>query len=77
MSDCNCTYCRGFCETPVINTRTKLSFKSESYPGIEAYVEDGMLYVCTEGDTYEPSYQEAEAPINFCPMCGRKFKEDK
>lgn len=27
------------------------------------------------GDVYIECYADRSAPINFCPMCGRNFKE--
>lgn len=38
-------------------------------PGVSAYVMGGALHV----EVYEDSYYEYEAPINYCPMCGRKL----
>jgi len=78
MSKCGCEFCsEGYLTKPVIHTRRILSTKRDSFPGIEAYVESaGLLYVVAIPDTYEPAYQAAEVKINFCPMCGRKFRED-
>lgn len=77
MGKCGCEFCsRGYLTKPVIHTRRKFSTEKGRYPGIEAHVVGGLLWVCAIANTYEPSYQEAQAVINFCPMCGRKFRED-
>lgn len=39
-------------------------------PGVTAYVMDGALHVDIDSD----ACWEFEAPINYCPMCGRDLR---
>lgn len=41
-------------------------------PGVTAYIMGGALHVEIDGD----ACWGYEAPINFCPMCGRKLGGD-
>lgn len=66
-----CEYCTNGKE--IISLNERLSLKRDIYPGISACVDDGMLTIATIADVYEPNYTEAEAKINFCPMCGEKL----
>lgn len=70
-----CKYCTGVIEV-ILDTRRKFSRKNPLLiPGIEVYVEDGMLTITAVCDTHEHNYQEESIDINFCPMCGKSFME--
>ena len=67
-------------ETTVILDTMKLGRHSDAMVGCAAYVtDDGQLHIlyCTETSDGGVSYGEVEANINFCPMRGIKFKENK
>lgn len=68
-----CKYCSG--EKSLRCTRGRLSSKGDFAPGIEVFVERGMLYITAVADVYEPNYMEEEIEINYCPKCGRDLKE--
>ena len=73
-----CKYCDWFSDDheELVNTRTKLSKKTDKYPGIYACIDrEANLYIEAVADTYEPSYLEHSIKINFCPMCGRELRE--
>lgn len=70
-----CKYCEEDEGEYIINTRTELSGKRDFYPGIQINIYEGnLLSVTAISDVYEPNCTEAEARINYCPMCGRKLK---
>lgn len=73
----DCKYCAEYCgedsKEDIYNDR-KLSHKrNQIYVGTQIYIEDNNLHLFAVADTYEPGFIEAKAPINFCPMCGRKL----
>lgn len=70
----SCEYCKD--DYTLIDTATKISRKSDCWPGITVGVENGELWVSAIADTYEPSCQEAFCKINFCPMCGEKLNKE-
>lgn len=67
-----CEYCKG--EKALFDSRTKYSRKGDFQPGIEVYVQDGEMSISAKSDTYEPGYEEAGFEIDFCPMCGERFR---
>ena len=70
----SCDYCNG--KKCIIDTRTIMSNKGDYYPGISVSLDmPGELCVDALPDTYEPSYLDASVFINYCPMCGEKFKK--
>lgn len=44
--------------------------------GISVGVVLDGLCIDASADTYEPNYIEEVIKINYCPMCGRKLKEE-
>lgn len=70
-----CKYCCGV--KSILDTQLIPSRKNEfGYPGIEVMIDGEELCVYAVADTYEPNFQEEFVTINFCPMCGRKLKEE-
>ena len=69
-----CKYCKE--DEPLHDLKPELSHKGEFYPGISVTVDGDRLYVTAIADTYEPSFQEVEVGINFCPMCGERLSKE-
>lgn len=74
-----CEYCVAGMTRMLFNNRDKLSNKRDIYPGIEAEIDSirSTIWIGACPNTYEPGWVEAEIPINFCPMCGEKLREEK
>lgn len=70
----NCKYCRPYCgEDKILYNNRKLSKKQkDAYVGIEVYIEDGNLNILSVADSAKANINEANIPINFCPICGNK-----
>ena len=66
-----CVYCS--CDRRLIERSNKLSDKGVFYPGLDVYIDRGVLYIEGCADVHEPNYIEEEVRINFCPMCGEKL----
>lgn len=73
-----CKHCTEWSNVPIFNNRNKLSYKKGGYPGIEVEIDpvEATMYIGACPDTYEPGWVEAEIPINYCPMCGEKLREE-
>ena len=73
-----CKYCNEWPTAELFNNCTKLSKKRDCYPGINVEImqKDSTLHIGACPDTYEPGWIEAFVDINYCPMCGRKLKDD-
>lgn len=70
-----CDYCLGLISLHY-HDRVLSNNKGNPYPGIDAYVESGELYITSIANVYEPNFQEVSVPIKYCPMCGMEFKEE-
>ena len=63
-----CIYCNSFVSAHIVSAEQGEDWS----PGVSAYVMGGALHVEVDAD----SYYEYEAPINYCPMCGRDLGGD-
>lgn len=73
-----CEFCKFRAET-LFNSRELSRYHDSVYSGIEVGLEDdGMIYILAVLDERHcgPLVEEANIPINFCPMCGRDLRED-
>ena len=61
-----CKYCDG--------TFNKSRFPSTSWVHVDISAKDNTLDFSYEGEDME---YEIAIKINYCPMCGRKLKEEK
>lgn len=66
-----CEYCNG--TKPLVEPAKEMSFKGDFFPGIDLFIDCGVLYYEVRPDTYEPAFMEGGVEIKFCPMCGRKL----
>ena len=73
-----CKHCDDWPTVPIFYSRDKLSLKRDIHPGIQVEIDpyDATMWIGACPDTYEPGWLEAEIPINFCPMCGEKLREE-
>ena len=66
-----CPYCTE--SKHLLECSEHMSFKGDFFPGIDLFIDCGVLYYEVRPDTYEPSFMEGGVEIKFCPMCGRKL----
>lgn len=51
--------------------------RRDCYCGISAIISDyGTINIRAISETYETWVEDIEIPINYCPMCGRKLREE-
>ena len=67
----SCPYCTE--SKHLLERDESLSFKGDFFPGIDMFIDNGMLCIEAVPDVYEPCYMEQEVKINYCPMCGEKL----
>ena len=63
-----CIYCNSAVSAHIISVEQVEDWS----PGVSAYVMGGALHVEVDAD----DNYEFEAPVNYCPMCGRKLVGD-
>ena len=76
--DKECSWCDGFSEN-LLEKRIKLS--EETSLGYEVFIsDDGIIelevYLDDKNKEDLVDIFKLERKINYCPICGRKFKED-
>lgn len=63
-----CEYCKyDYSAKPIVKDRTT---------EISIETADSELYIDYDSGGYEASYFRHYLKINYCPMCGRKLKEE-
>ena len=69
-----CKYCNG---NEYLLSWRGYARKNDGQYGTDVYVENGVLYISAFPDSVDAyAHVEEEIEINFCPKCGRNFKED-
>lgn len=58
--------------------QNQYSGKTDGKYGINVDVNNinGELWITSVADTYEPNYQELTIKINYCPICGKRLREE-
>lgn len=67
-------------EVKELSERKESKYNKGSYTGIQAYVdiEDSTLkiFACLDSEYTKPLGKAKVVKINYCPMCGKKLRED-
>lgn len=67
-------------EVKELSERKESKYNEGCYTGIQAYVniEDSTLniFACLDNENIKPLGMTKAVKINYCPMCGKKLRED-